>query len=131
MKCLNFLIAIYILSIGVEGIEITCLPPSEVEINNTCKVTELTINSFNDRTITKNNALNFDNGNVASFKVSNQIVISFPLNLTGVFPNLHTVEIINSKLLNITSDDLKDFGENLTILFLTSNLRCFENLKFV
>lgn len=119
MKCLNILIAVCAIYSGVESIEIKCRLDQPRGI---CVVDKLNITSQFNRTITRKfTQQGFDDNAVLTFRANNQTVKWFPLDLAVHFPNIKSVEITNSSLSNLTSGDLRQFGDKLANISLSAN----------
>lgn len=90
-----------------------------------CYVKSIKITSKDNRTITNvtgDHQYEKSNNDVMFFNSQNHIMQFFPLELTKFFNNLKSVRIVTANMSEINCSDLKQFGENLTRLFLSSNV---------
>lgn len=118
------LIALCGLSSHVESVAVRC-NFEEGSDGYECEVKSLTITSKNDRTITQvfgYHQRGKSHSDIKHFNCDNQAVNFFPYGLTNFFKNLENVKVSTSSRLNeIYSSDLRQFGDKLKTLWLSNN----------
>lgn len=109
-----------------EALEVFCLYYLHKEFNfeYACKVKQLEITAINERNIsvaTGHHLEARDDFAVTIFSSYQREINFFPRNLGTIFKNLETIIIQSGNLKEISSADLKPFGEKLKILNLFGN----------
>lgn len=88
-----------------------------------CTVTYLHIDSKEHQFLYHANGDHLDNKtneDITAITFSTNVEY-FPRNLEGIFPNLHSIAVLDGGLTELTNADLKPFGENLSSLWLNGN----------
>lgn len=119
----NCLIFFFFFATSTLAINLECAFSDRNNFGYKCDAT-LRITSKEDRTISRLLAVHQprkNDENVKFFDAIGKTIHFFPLGVNKIFPNLEIVQIYGSNLKEISSGDLQQFGEKLTVLWLPSN----------
>lgn len=136
MKILTLLaVPLFYFCKQIKGIEVECKYPQSSGFGYCCMVQNFElITSKDDREITAITGQHMsgkNNDDVKYFRATERKVQFFPRAVTKYFKNIETVQIESAGLREITKNDLKQFGEKLTLLWLSYNkLKVIESDLF-
>lgn len=126
MSCvwIKFLLISSLISL-VELITLECDYQMDTYKDYTCFAkSSFEVNSKNDRTIDDVVGTHMDgksNADVVAFGSKDHTIKFFPKGLEKFFPKLQVIDIENSELQEITSEDLAPLGNNLKTLYIANN----------
>lgn len=123
---------IFITSIGLsQSITLNCKYTSNPKYGYTCIATnDDLVTSRDDREVTKVNGQHLNGKTENDVKFFQTLVTEvnyFPKGITKFFNNLDVIEIKNGNLIEITKEDLEEFGSKLRMLWFGGNK--LKNIK--
>lgn len=133
MKWIFKFLLLTIFCIKIKSVEVFCEFEEFKEYNFEygCKVQHFKITSKDDRNISKAVGHHLDGKidfSVKIFSSYQKIVQYFPRNLKNVFKNLKILSIQSGNMKEISSNDLKSFGDSLKILnFFGNSIEVIES----
>lgn len=118
-----FILLLITLICEVNSVEIKCVYRYD-SLGYCCDVSSIEISSKNDRKVTKvegAHQASMTNENVKFFYVNVKIVRYMPTNLEEFFENLEVIQILNSRLVEVSNEDFKPWGDKLKKVWFNSN----------
>lgn len=110
-----------IIASEIEAVEVQCDFKDTPSYGHCCEVqNDLNFTSKDNRKV-KSIGLTEKNFEVKFFYSYFKVFNFFPQNLASFLPNIETIGIIHGQIKEISSDDLKEFGEKLKNLWLAGN----------